>query len=257
MELHQKTILITGGASGIGRELAGQLLALGNTVLITGRDQARLDQAKKDLPQLHIFKSDVAEAGAIKKLAEEVTSQFPELDILINNAGEMRIIVLKEPNEELTREIEINLNGPIKMIEAFLPHLLKKENAAIVNVSSGLALIPFPISPIYSATKAGLHAYTQALRVQLKNTRVKVFELLPPASTTALNEKFNELDGFSNTGSLAPGKIAKAAIEGLQNDKSETYPGITKILKVMSRLSPGTMLKQFGKVGAKKMNGGG
>ncbi len=257
MKLQQKTILITGGASGIGRELAGQLLALGNTVLITGRDQAKLEQAKKDLPQLHIFNSDVAEEGAIKKLAEEVISKFPDLDVLINNAGEMRIIVLKELTEALTREVEINLNGPIKMIEAFLPHLLKKDDAAIVNVSSGLALIPFPISPIYSATKAGIHAYTRALRIQLKNTRVKVFELLPPASTTSLNKKFNELDGYSNTGSMEPDKIAKAAIEGLQKNKMEIYPGTTKILKLMARLSPGIMLKQFSKVGAKKMNGAG
>ena len=167
----------------------------------------------------------------------------------------MRIIVLREANEELTREIDINLSGPVRMIEAFLPHLMTRDTAAIVNVSSGLAMTPFPISPISSATKAGLHAYTRSLRVQLKGTKVKVFELLPPASTTALNQKFKQLDGNNETGAMDADKIAAVAIKDLKRDKEEIFPGVVKILKIISRISPGLLLKQFSKVGAERMRG--
>ena len=122
--------------------------------------------------------------------AEEVTKQFPALNILINNAGIMREINIHDKAgslEDLTREIEINLSGPIRMVKQFLPHLKTKSEAAIVNVSSGLAFVPLPISPVYCATKAGLHSFTESLRVQLKNTKVKVFDFkAPPATQTEL-----------------------------------------------------------------------
>ena len=163
MELTKNTILITGGTSGFGYQFASQLLALGNTVIITGRDQTKLDQTKKQLPQVHTFKSDVSDPDAIIALYKNVTEQFPELNILINNAGEMRKINLQDTSIDLyniTREIEINLMGPIRMVQQFLPHLKTKQTAAILNVSSGLAFVPFPISPVYGATKAGIHSYT-------------------------------------------------------------------------------------------------
>src|SRR6202007_565544 len=123
--------------------------------------------------------------------------KFPEPDIVSNNAG-----ILRESNvhdkagslEDITREIEINLSGPIRMVKQFLPHLKAKSEGGIVNVSSGLAFVPLPISPVYCATKAGLHSFTVSLRVQLRNTKVKVFDLAPPATETALLEDFNVED---------------------------------------------------------------
>jgi len=177
MELTNNTILITGGTSGFGLELATRLMALGNTVIITGRDQAKLNETKKMLPGIHIFQSDVSDPKAIELLYAQVVKQFPELNFLINNAGIMRKISLHDTSVgllDITKEIEINLVGPIRMVQQFLPHLLSKPSAAIINVSSGLAFIPFPASPVYSAAKAGLHAYTRVLRLQLKKTSIKV-----------------------------------------------------------------------------------
>src|SRR5260221_13026609 len=197
MKLKNNTILIPGGASGIGYELTKQITALGNTVLITGRDQARMDRAKAAFPEIHIFQSDVSDPKAIAALYEKVTKQFPVLNILINNAGIMREINVQDKAgslEDITREIEINLSAPIRMVKQFLPHLKTKSEAAIMNVSSGLAFVPLPISPVYCATKAGLHSFTESLRVQLKNTKVKAFELAPPATQTKLLAGFNSKD---------------------------------------------------------------
>jgi uncharacterized oxidoreductase len=169
MKLEKRTVLITGGTSGIGLELAKQLLHRGNTVIVTGREQEKLDSAKRTLPGIHTFKSDVSNAGDIAVLYESVLTQFPALDTLINNAGIMRNLKLNQARDlnDVTREIEINLSGPVRMTQQFLPHLKIREGALIVNVSSGLAFIPLTISPIYSATKAAIHSYTQSLRVQL------------------------------------------------------------------------------------------
>jgi uncharacterized oxidoreductase len=146
MQLKNKTILITGGSSGIGFELTRRLLALGNTVIITGRDAARLEAAKRALPAVHIIRSDVSDAEAIATLHAQVIAQFPTLDVLVNNAGIMRNLDLNDTRHgvaDITREIDINLSGPLRMVQQFLPHLKTQQEAAIVNVSSGLAFVPF------------------------------------------------------------------------------------------------------------------
>ena len=255
MKLQHNTILVTGGTGGFGFEFASQLIALGNTVIITGRNQEKLQDVKSKLPEVHIIQSDVSKPDDIVNLYNRVTQEFPNLNILINNAGEMRKISLHHQHEltDVTREIEINLMGPIRMIQQFLPHLKKQENAAILNVTSGIALMAFPISPIYSASKSGLRSYTQALRVQLKNTNIKVMELVAPGSSTSLNDKFLHEDGFNVNSFMAPEKIVEAAIKGLQHDKDEVFPGFAKIARVLSRLAPKFALSQAGKMGASYM----
>jgi short-subunit dehydrogenase involved in D-alanine esterification of teichoic acids len=131
--------------------------AANETRLITGRDQSKMHRAKAALPNIHTFLSDVSDPNAIATLYEQVTKQFPELNILINNAGIMREINVHDKAgslEDITREIEINLSGPIRMVKQFLPHLKTKSEAAIMNVSSGLAFVPLVISPVYCATTA-------------------------------------------------------------------------------------------------------
>src|SRR6202051_416584 len=174
MKLEKRTVLITGGTSGIGLELAKQLPQGGNTVIVTGRDQEKLDAAKRAMPGIHTVKSDVSDPAAIAALYGSVLAQFPALDTLINNAGVMRNLNLNQARDlnDVTREIEINLSGPVRMTQQFLPHLKIRAVALIVNVSSGLAFIPFPLSPVYSATKAAIHSFTQSLRVQLAGTGV-------------------------------------------------------------------------------------
>ncbi|WP_045690462.1 SDR family oxidoreductase [Hymenobacter sp. AT01-02] len=248
MDLRNSTILITGGTSGFGFEFATQLLALGSTVLITGRNQAKLDDTKRRLPSVHTFQSDVSDPAAIRQLYQQVTTQFPALNILINNAGEMRKLDLQDPALELhdiTREVEINLSGPIRMVQQFLPHLKTKKTAAILNVTSGLAMTPFPLAPIYSGTKAGLRAYTKALRVQLQHTLVKVFELVAPAAKTPLADPFASV--LNDSMLMDPNQVVAQAIRGLQQDRVEIYPGLSRLMRYMSRLAPGILLKQMSK----------
>lgn len=256
MELRNNTILITGGTSGFGLEFAAQLQKLGNTILITGRNQSKLDETKKRLPGIHTFQSDVSDPEAIESLYRQVTQQFPDLNILINNAGEMRRIILQDASTDLldiTREIEINLSGPIRMIQQFLPHLRKQASAAIVNVTSGLALIPLPIAPVYGATKSGLRSYTQSLRAQLKHTPVKVFELVAPGAKTPLNDKFaGDVDARML---MEPDKLIAVGIKGMQKDKLEIYPGLARVIRIMSRLAPGLLLRQMSKMSEKAISG--
>jgi len=250
MRTSNNTILITGGTSGIGFELATQFVHLGNTVIITGRDQAKLAAARKKLPEVHAFESDVSDAKAIAFLFDKVTKDFPALNILINNAGIMRRINLHDRGgdlDDITREIETNLNGPVRMVKQFLPHLKTREAAAIVNVSSGRAFVPFPISPVYCATKAGLHSFTQSLRVQLKNTKVKVFELAPPLTETPLLAGGFHADDLKGVRAMNVAKMVGQAIQGLQKDQLEIRPGLSNVLKLMSRLAPQFMLNQFSK----------
>src|SRR5258708_3265410 len=247
MKLTSSTILITGGASGIGYELTKQLTALGNTILITGRDQAKMDRAKAAFPKIHTFRSDVSDPKAIDTLYENVTKQFPELNILINNAGIMREINVHDKAgslEDITQEIEVNLNGSIRMVKQFLPHLKTKSEAAIMNVSSGLAFVPLPISPVYCATKAGLHSFTESLRVQLKKTKVKVFKVALEATQTGLmgDFDFEEKKGISI---MKVEDMVKVAVKGIQTDRFEIRPGQANQHKMMSRVAPGFILKQM------------
>lgn len=254
MKINNSTILVTGGTSGFGFEFAKQLTALGATVIITGRNQEKLNEAKKKLPKVHTFQSDVSNPEDIARLYKNVTAQFPDLSIIINNAGEMRRLNLLDTSVDqydVNREIAINLSGPVRMVQEFLPHLRTKRSAAILNVTSGLSLIPFPLSPIYSATKSGLRAYTQSLRAQLKKTNIKVFELVAPSANTPLGDKFtNDVDARMN---MEPDKVVEAAVKGLLKDKFEIVPGMAKLLKVMSRLAPGFLLNQMSKIAEKAL----
>ncbi len=240
MNLTKQTVLITGGASGIGFELAKELVRLGNTVAITGRDQGKLDRAKKTLPQVTTYRSDVSDPKAIVALFKQVTTDFPKLNVLINNAGIMRSINLHSTEgslEQVTEEIETNLNGPIRMVKQFLPHLKTQPGAAIMNVTSGLAFVPLPVSPVYCATKAGLHSYTLSLRVQLKASGVKVFELAPPATQTELLGSFHS-DDMKGISVMSVSDMVAVAIKGMQQDRFEIRPGQSNQLKMMSRIAP-------------------
>jgi uncharacterized oxidoreductase len=254
MNISGNTILITGGTSGIGFEFAAQLLKFGNTVTITGRDQSRLEEAQRKLPGIHTFQSDVSDPKVIPVLFEAVIKKFPALNVLINNAGIMRKINLQGAGndtanglEDISREIETNLIGPMRMVKQFLPHLKTQKAAAIVNVSSGLAFVPFPIAPIYCAAKAGVHSFTQSLRVQLKNTRIKVFELAPPATQTPLFTGDFNADDMKGARVMDVAKMVGQAINGLKKDQLEIRPGQSNVLKLMSRVAPQFILNQLSK----------
>jgi uncharacterized oxidoreductase len=257
MKLQKRTVLITGGTSGIGLELAKQLLVRDNVVIITGRDQGKLEATKRMLPGLHIFRSDVSDPAAVTALQLSVIGEFPALDTLVNNAGIMRNLDLNRSRElqDVTREIDINLSGPIRMIQQFLPHLKSKKDALIVNVSSGLAFVPMPLSPVYCATKAAMHSYTQSLRVQLADTRVTVIELAPPGTETPLfrGEFAEETKGQK---AMDVKVLARKAIDGIESGVLEIRPGLSNVLKIMSRLAPTFMLNQLAKMSKPKASPG-
>ena len=187
MKLTNNTILITGGGSGIGRGLAEALHALGNKVIIAGRRQKTLEETTDANPGMASVILDLDDPAAIQSFVEEVIELHPMLNVLINNAGIMRGEDLKAPNVKDAEDIiTTNLLGPIRLTGALVPHLQKQANAAIINVSSGLAFVPFPATPTYSATKAALHSYTVSLRVHLQGTPVEVIEIIPPAVATDL-----------------------------------------------------------------------
>ena len=189
MQLTGNTILVTGGGSGIGRGLAESLHQLGNQIIIAGRRPDALANTTKATPGIVSLLLDVNDPEAIRTFAARVTAEYPELNVLINNAGIMKAENLRDLPAGLADSEAIlttNLLGPIRLTAALLPHLQKQKHAAVINVSSGLAFVPLPITPTYSATKAALHSYSISLRVQLAGTPVEVIEIIPPAVATDL-----------------------------------------------------------------------
>lgn len=253
MKMTGRTVLITGGTSGIGLELARQLIARGNTVIVTGRSLAKLEAAQEAVPELHVFQSDVSDPSSVESLYNAVSDLFPMLDTLVNNAGAMRNIKLDRQHQlnDLTTEVDGNLKGPMWMVQAFLPLLLRQKHGLIVNVSSGLAFIPFPAAPIYSASKAAVHAYTQCLRAQLDGTRVSIVELAPPGTETPLFRGEFAEEMKSEKG-MNVGVLVERAIAGIEAGKSEIRPGLSNVLKIASRVAPHFMLRQMVRLGRPK-----
>jgi len=187
MKLTQNTILITGGGSGIGRGLAEAFHTLGNHVIIAGRRKELLEKTAAANPGMQFRLLDQDDAGEIRSFAAQVANDFPALNVLVNNAGIQRLEDMTSGVvDDAESTITTNLLGPIRLTGALLPSLMTKPQPAILNVTSGLAFVPFAMIPTYCATKAALHSYTQSLRYQLRNTSVQVIEIIPPWVRTEL-----------------------------------------------------------------------
>ena len=249
MKLEGRTILITGGTSGIGFELAKQLIARRNTVLITGRDLRKLKEAELALPGVQTMQSDGSKPDDIRALLKRVEAEFPSCDVLINNAGIMRNLNVNTPRSltDVTREIDINLSGPVQMVQEFLPHLKSRPHALIINVSSGLAFVPFPLSPIYSASKAGFHAFTRCLRVQLKGSNVAVVELAPPLVETNLTAGEFDMEMKGQKG-MAVDVLVRKALAGIEAGRLEVRPGLSNVLYLLSRVVPSLPFRQMARM---------
>jgi uncharacterized oxidoreductase len=250
MNIRNRTILITGGSAGIGLAFALKFLELGNEVIVTGRRQALLDEVKAKYPKLHIIQSDVADPAQIAALAKRVKADFPKLDVLMNNAGIMLQKNLTVPAADLDglmAEVNINVAGVIRMNSAFID-ILTANKGTVINVSSALAFVPVPSAPIYSATKAAVHAYTQSLRFQLEETGVEVIELMPPAVKTDLAADLTEGDGFTL---ITTDELVKQSFAALETGALEILPGQAKQLAFMRRLAPNFINKQLWKASKK------
>ncbi|MVN85644.1 SDR family NAD(P)-dependent oxidoreductase [Deinococcus sp. HMF7620] len=187
MDMTGNTILITGGGSGIGRALAEAFHQLGNQVVIAGRRQDALDAVTAAHPGMRGIPLDLESAHGIQTFAEHLLQEVPSLNVVIHNAGVMINEDLKDGTTEAAETtVTTNLLGPMRLTAALIGHLLEQPHAAILTVTSGIAYSPWALTPAYSATKAGLHAYTQTLRYQLQDTAVQVIELIPPFTQTEL-----------------------------------------------------------------------
>jgi len=242
MNLINNTILITGGATGIGLALAEAFLAKGNTVIICGRREGKLREAQAKHPALHIRVCDVGSADDRRALFAWATQEFPTLNVLIDNAGIQREINFRRGTADFDTgngesEIAINFEGVVHLIALFVPHLIQHSEAAVVQVSSGLALVPIAVAPVYCATKAALHSLSLSLRHQLRETSVRVFEVLPPIVETDLDRGARERRGQKQTG-ISPEQVAVETVRGLERDDFEIAVGRVKALRIVSRLIP-------------------
>ena len=249
MKQSKQIVLITGGSSGIGLALAKKFVENDNTVIITGRNLSKLETVKKEFPNIHIFQSDVTDDAEVRMLADDIQEKHNGIDILINNAGIMNLVNAGNEENDLQKqmqEIEINYNSPIRLLHYFLPQLKKSKNAVLVNVSSGLAYVPFAQAPTYSGTKSALHFWTLGIRPQLKPHNIKVIELLPPVVDTPLAHGADIAED-DNLKPVPPEKLADFFWKAFINGKEEITPGISKQLKLMSRLAPKFIFNQLNK----------
>jgi uncharacterized oxidoreductase len=250
MNLRNRTILITGGSAGIGLAFALKFVELGNEVIVTGRRQAVLAEVKAKYPKLHTIQSDVADPAKVAALAAHVKVDFPNLDVLMNNAGIMHYENLKAPAADLaalTAEMDINVGGVIRMTSAFID-ILTANKGTVINVSSALAFAPLPATPIYSATKAAIHSYTQSLRFQLEESGVEVIELMPPGVKTALSADLPE-GGLLSL--ITTDELVKQSFASLKAGALEIRPGQSKTLALMRRLAPDFINVQLWKASKK------
>ncbi|MDP9422975.1 MAG: SDR family NAD(P)-dependent oxidoreductase [Pseudomonadota bacterium] len=243
MRLTGRTILITGGSAGIGLAFARKFLELGNEVIITGRRQSVLDAAKAQHPKLHTIQNDIGDPEQIAALSARIEADFPKLDVLMNNAGVGVAKNLKASVADLAgllTEMDINVGGVIRTTSALID-ILTANRGTVINVSSALAFVPVPAMPIYSATKAAVHSYTQSLRFQLEETGVEVIELMPPAVQTDMTTEFDEA-GIST---ITTDELVKQTIAGLRDGKREIRPGQSNQLAFMRRLAPNFIGRQL------------
>jgi uncharacterized oxidoreductase len=237
MKIANNTVLITGGASGIGLSIAEEFVKNGNEVIVCGRSEDKLKEAKEKLPQIHTRVCDLSKEQERKSLFEWAISNFKNINMLVNNAGIQRMIDFKK-NEffEGEDEIEINLKAYVHLSAYFIPEFMKKESA-IINISSGLGFIPLTIMPVYCATKAAIHSFTVSLRHQLKDTSVKVFEIIPPTVNTNLDKGARERRNQENRG-IPPEEVAKATMDALEKDEYEVAVGMAEKLRKGARENP-------------------
>lgn len=235
-----KTVLITGGGSGIGAGLAAAFHAKGAQVIIAGRTRDRLDAVASRHPGMKVELVDVADADQVAALAARMAAAWPALDMVINNAGVQSLLDFREGVDPSTiaREIDVNLKGVILVANAMLPLLRRQPKSWLVNVGSGLGYVPLVAAPVYSATKAAVHSFSISLRRQLAGTPVSVVELIPPVVETELHRdqtrkppRAMTLDAF-----------VQAAMAGLEAGRPEIRVGLANVLAKGSRVAPGLFL---------------
>ncbi|RFS16724.1 SDR family oxidoreductase [Emticicia sp. C21] len=245
--LTNNTILITGGSSGVGLELAKRLLEKGNTVLICGRSKEKLEEAKQLLPHVQIFPCDISSEKECALLYEWVKTNHPGCNILINNAAivhKTNFLNDGKAIEKAHEEFQTNILAPIRLSKLFLPLLLKNPKAQLINISTGLVYAPRSVYPFYNATKAALHSFTQTLRLQLRNEPIKVIEILLPVVDTPWHK------GNPPKIAISVEKVVEEVLRKLEKGNSlEIRIGGVNILYWLSRIAPGFAIRKINSLG--------
>jgi short-subunit dehydrogenase involved in D-alanine esterification of teichoic acids len=232
MKLSKNKILITGATAGIGEALLNRFLSLDNQVIALGRNEEKLKELARKDERVIPFSCDISKAEELDKLILFLEQQHPDTNILINNAGIQYNYHFEEEPQllgKIEKEINVNFLAPLKIIALLLPILKTNDNSAIVNVSSGLGLVPKRQAPVYCGTKAGIHLFSKALRYQLQHT--KVFEIIPALVDT-------EMTAGRGKGKIAPEQLVEEFITAFKKDKYEVSIGKVKLLKIINRLVP-------------------
>lgn len=233
MHLHKNKILITGATAGIGAALLQTFLNLDNEIIAVGRNESKLAELSKADTRIIPFKCDLSKQEELDRLALFVEQEHKDLNILINNAGIQYNYNFGNEHQlrsKIEDEININLLAPLKLIALLLPALQRNSNSAIINVSSGLAIVPKAQAPVYCGTKAAIHIFSKSLRYQLD--KVKVFEIIPPIVDTAMT-------AGRGKGKISPQKLADEFINAFKKDKYEVDIGKVKLLRIINRMMPG------------------
>lgn len=224
MQITNKTALVTGAGSGIGYQIAKLLIEKGNKVIIVGRNREKIEKAALELGAAALV-CDVSRQGEIEDLANKIQQDYPELSILVNNAGVANLYKLGEGADAFTKakqEFDVNYFAPVLLTEKLLPTLKKQPNAVIVNITSNVTFHPLVVLPSYSDTKAALHSHTVALRHTLaKDTNIKVYEVMPSLVNTDATKNMGGENG------MHPGVVAAATVNGIGQDEYEIYVGET------------------------------
>lgn len=232
MRLHKNKILITGATAGIGEALLQKFLDLDNEIIAIGRNESKLEALAKADKRVIPFKCDISKQEALEQLILFIEQEHTDLNILINNAGIQYNYNFENEHQLLFKvehEISVNLLAPLKLITLLLPTLQLNDNSAIVNISSGLAIVPKAQAPVYCGTKAAIHIFSKSLRYQLD--RIKVFEIIPPIVDTAMT-------AGRGKGKISPEQLVNEFIRAFERDEYEVNIGKVKLLRIINRISP-------------------
>jgi uncharacterized oxidoreductase len=227
-------VLITGATSGIGLALAEKFSKSGNQVLLTGRNEEQLSQLSRRFPHSIPFACDLGSREGIDELVLYIESHHPDLNMLVNNAGiqyNYNFLNSPEITYKIDQEIKINLIAPLQLCALLIPVLQLQPKAAIINVSSGLAIAPKRSAPVYCGTKAAIHIFSQALRYQLESSSIRVFEIIPPLVDTPMT-------AGRGKNKITPQQLVDEFWHSFLGDSYEIYIGKAKLLKLIHRLSP-------------------
>jgi uncharacterized oxidoreductase len=233
MRLSGRTVLITGGAGGIGVPLARALLTEGSTVVVCGRSEERLAAARKELPGLLTTRCDITDEAEVKELRTFLEERAPGFDTLINNAALNRPVNWfgDDAARLIREETEVNLNGTVLITATLLPLLLARQSACLAFVTSGIAYAPASDVPGYSMTKAALHSLARSLRYTLRESSVRVVEIVPPAVDTSM------ISGLECK-KMPPEAVAARIVRGLRHDRRAIRMGQTHVTYRLNRLWP-------------------